>query len=210
MRLMCHASAILMTWGILIILSRRGIAEEEGNPSTSTPTTTVTACAGLLSIALYLDLFHFLYAVLPGVSVPSGPREHKIQRTPAWANTQWTIDALFPNNNTKKQGRTPQWRFATGSDAHAVSEETFAGTSAALTGEAAGRDIWTTSSSATTTKNNSSSRVEEALVQEMASGGRPPGFNPHVNPNWYAPSIHRFLLWTDCSIVASRHRLFVF
>jgi hypothetical protein len=126
---------------------------------------------GFAVVSLYLALFYVLCHVLRGVSDPGGPRQAKIQRVPAWHDKAWTtMDAIMAAQN---------WRFVTGQSGHAATEAEFAGTSGALTGEPAGRDVWMTLSTRTKPKQN----LDQKLILEMACGGRPAGFNPHVNPN---------------------------
>jgi hypothetical protein len=103
--------------------------------------------------------------VRPGVSLPEGPRPHKIQRTPAWPNQTWDLRC--------------DHRYAQSQESYDITATEY---NVLLTGEPAGRDIWTTATSATR-RSLSQQRVDDALVQELASGGRPPGFNPSVNPN---------------------------
>ena len=122
------------------------------------------------AMGLYLALWWAWMHALPGVSVPGPPRPHKMQRQPAWKNRDIAV-AL------------EQWRCVSAGPSHAVTQAVFAGTKATLTGEPAGRDLWTKNANAATTTSGS---VNEALVQEMASGGRANAvFNPSLNPNRY-------------------------
>lgn len=129
----------------------------------------MTMCGMFVSIG-YLTFFYVYMHCMPNVSHPGGPRAHKIQRKPLWSDvTTPTPNAIVSN-----------WRCAVAQDSHQVTETLFQGTAGSLTGEPAGRQIWT---------NNNDSvkkpRVDEHKVQEMASGGRAEGFNPSVNPNRY-------------------------
>jgi hypothetical protein len=126
-----------------------------------------------------------------GVSDPGGPRSHKIQRKPKWKNT--------PTMLGEEDG---SWRCAVALDSHNVTHARFSEANsrdkvaAKLTGEPFGRDVWTKDTQAnpiTSTPSfnvasllspkKKSARVDERLVEEMASGGRAPGFNPSQNPN---------------------------
>lgn len=114
------------------------------------------------STALYFGGCVLVHHCLPGVSIPEGPRAHKIQRQPSWPNKTWEIRSNH--------------RYASAQESHEITESE---NNITLTGEPTGRDIWTKSPS----RQRSKKRVNERLVQELASGGRPTGFNPSVNPN---------------------------
>lgn len=120
--------------------------------------------SGFVAIMTYLYVFYAINQ-LPGVSDPGGPRAHKIQRKPQWEDKELPLPKA-----------ADKWRFAVGAAGHEITEQRQAGTSAALTGEPAGRDIWTT------VDGGKKPRVDERLVAELASGGRS-GFNPALNPN---------------------------
>jgi hypothetical protein len=185
LRLLCHCSAILMAWGtsssIVLLLcsmvsstvSRHGGLCKGGTDIVPIHGLDLVGMCGLAVVALYLALWYVLHHVLPGVSDPGGPRPAKIQRVPAWPDKTWTT--TMDTTTTIAAAR-----FVTGLAGHEVTEAEFAGTSGALTGEPAGRDIWTTTW--TTTKPNAN-LDDNKLILEMACGGRPAGFNPHVNPN---------------------------
>ena len=189
LRVLCHISSIFILWGLSMIIqipislddvsdTRQDDGDLDG---------VVTTCSslllnlpmivwfrGILAFSVYLLSFYVFFYVMDGVSVPAGPRPHKIQRIPQWENKTWELT-----------NATDEWRCVTASEAHAVTEAEFfvAGTTsaAALTGEPSGRDVWTTVAASSSKQR----KVDEAVVQEMASGGRPAGFNPHVNPNRY-------------------------
>jgi hypothetical protein len=86
-------------------------------------------------------------------------------------------------NPKKSHSTDPSWTYLTGQRSHDWTERRFAGTSAALTGEPVGRDVW--ASATPQQPANSKVRVDERLVKELASGGRDDGsvFNPSQNPN---------------------------
>jgi len=161
LRLQIHIASCCMLWGLLATIWPTSLLTED--VCMSIKLTTSVWQAGVAALSLYLSVFFVLFYCLPGVSIPAGPRPHKIQRQPVWESKVHH----FPKND---------WRYKTGKESHEVSEARFAGTGAALTGEPSGRDIWTQE----TTKNQ---RVDENLVEEMASGGRPSGFSPSDNPN---------------------------
>jgi hypothetical protein len=132
------------------------------------------AYSGNLAAILYGLGCFYVFHVMPGVSVPGGPRPHKIQRHPQWEDKNWEV---------LEQSR--QHRYVTADESHYVSEGLFAGTCAVISGEPAGRDMWTTETkSVPFTDKKANRKVDEALVRRMASGGRSySGFNPHHNPN---------------------------
>lgn len=125
---------------------------------------------GALVFVLYLTFFYIYFHRLPNVSNPGGPRAHKIQRMPQWNNVTTPFPDIAKN-----------WRCAVAQDSHQVTTSRFEGTAGSLTGEPAGRQIWT--NVAVTGSPAKRKRVDERTVQEMASGGRPEGFNASVNPN---------------------------
>ena len=139
--------------------------------------------AGQCALLLYLGVFWVLFYVMPGVSTPGGPREFKIERQPQWDDLEHKHDLI------------DRFSFVTGSSSHEDSTKRFAGTACAITGEPAGRDIWSDSSD----NKSKYSRVDEKLVQELASGGRDrTSFNPSNNPNscdipFRAQMIRRYL-----------------
>jgi len=184
-----HLSALLVFWALLTLLilsplPKEVIENDYCDTILHMPSTVWTI--GLCSCALYCTFFRVLHHVLPGVSVPGGPRRHKIRRTPVWDDKAWERPAALD-----------QWRCVTAQEAHDVSTADFVGTHAVLTGEPAGRDLWTTTAKPLTNPNysNASSNtdvptsvvVDENLVTELAASGRPRGgggeFNPARNPN---------------------------
>jgi hypothetical protein len=161
----------------------------------------VIVTTSLFVISLYLLYFYILFHVRPGVSIPSGPRQHKIQRVPQWYNHYWnttgsrivqdTVNQHDKNmiGNSEKQVLS-QHRYVTGQESHTISEQLYSGcTSSGMTGEPAGRDMWTTTTTTVATKGmtqTTASTVNDELVISLASGGRNYiGFNPHINPNRY-------------------------
>ena len=172
-RLGFHVSCVLSLWALYIRLS-----------SGECVTMLTTAVCGVTVAQLYLVFFYIYFHLMPNVSHPGGPRAHKIQRMPHW------------DDRTTSSPRIAQSCFcAVDQDSHRATEKRFEGTAGSLSGEPAGRQIWTQGEQ--TTKN----RVDEKLVQDMASGGRPDGFNPSINPNRYYhdSSIVRTLRPTFCA-----------
>lgn len=194
LRLLCHVSAIFVLWGFMILypIPILDFSDHHNHPQfLPCPTRmlaipalnlpTIVWFRGMSALFVYMLSFYDLFYVFDGVSVPSGPRPHKIQRFPRWENKTWELTAIASKN----------WRCVTAQEAHAVTEARFAGTTnAALSGEPSGRDVWTVAAATTATAaapSNKQINVDETVVQEMASGGTgtPAGFNPHVNPNRY-------------------------
>jgi hypothetical protein len=158
--------------------------------------------SGLAAAVLYLVFHHVLHTRFRGVSHPGGPREHRIQRQPRWKDAATALPEPRNSGGSKNRGiggsnssssSSSSWTYVTGQRSHAWTERRFAGTSAALTGEPAGRDVWAPPGTATVdeggagtaTSRKKLSRVDERLVKELASGGREDGsvFNPSRNPN---------------------------
>jgi hypothetical protein len=187
LRLRVHISAIFFLWTLLLLLWSSSLLSNDSDSDTIVETMSscrywnlpdafwVTAVA---ATALYSCHFYVLFHVLQGVSLPCGPRPHKITRKPAWNDRHIPLPAV-----------ADKWRCVYAQDSHDITETVFAGTPGAkLTGEAAGRDLWTGTTKSQQqvppqTGEKQQHRVDETLVQEMASGGRDAGFNPAVNPN---------------------------
>jgi squalene/oxidosqualene cyclase-like protein len=202
LRLACHVSFCMMLWGFIswmggsfqIDLEQLPLCRPEG-----------ILPSGLLPILLYSLLMYILHHVLPAVSMPGGPRPHKIQRQPQWKQGQHhNIDPSLLKG----------WKCLVAEESHQATHTKFAAaadgndSSPKLTGEAAGRQAWfklDKPTDATETNGGgtgllktlsllaaSPSRkvvqtrpaVDEELVQTMALGGRDkPGFDPSKNPN---------------------------
>jgi hypothetical protein len=178
LRLLAHISAMFFLWAMILLVWPAFMLLG----STSTVHSTcrywnvpdvVWYTAGA-AVAVYSAYFTVLFHVVSGVSLPCGPRPHKITRQPEWNNRLIPLPALV---------QAGKYKCVYAQDSHNVTEQVFQGTGASLTGEAAGRDIWTGHSSKSS-QQGKKSKVDERLVQEMASGGRSPGgFNPALNPN---------------------------
>ena len=141
LRLQMHLSALFVFWSLLTLLilsplPKEVIENDYCDTILHMPSTVWTI--GLCSSALYWTFFRVLHHVLPGVSVPGGPRRHKIRRTPVWDDKAW-----------ERPSALEQWRCVTAQEAHDVSTADFVGTHAVLTGEPAGRDLWTTTTTTT-------------------------------------------------------------
>jgi len=157
-RVSVHFSCMFGLWAVSLLFL--------GNAEQCVSSSTITLC-GFVVFMAYLSFFYIYFHKLPNVSHPGGPRAHKIQRKPQWDNVTTHVDL------------TPEWQCVVAEDSHQVTEARFEGTAGSLTGEPAGRQIWTND----TTNIVKKKRVDEKMVQEMASGGRPEGFNASVNPN---------------------------
>jgi hypothetical protein len=174
LRIAFHGSIILMlgSIGCFVIVTTTtilGIHQEskvillEIFVTATTMTTTTTL--------VYLSACYYVHHRWPGVSVPGGPRPHKIQRQPQW-NTNDIPLLLQSSQSLMCQA--------------GINDDT-----PLCTGEAAGRDVWmcstTNSQSAASNTNKTQHRhISEAMIQEMAAGGRTYGiFNPSINPNRY-------------------------
>ena len=165
-RLLLHWSLILLLWAAVLCVI------PEGAP-TSVDRGILVSVVGTAVAVLYGLVCHFIHHILPGVSIPGGPRPHKIQRIPQWNK------GIRPTPSAK--GASLIYSQAVDSHKWTI-EERFAGTGLAFTGEATGRDVWKPTT-AGDKNNKGKSAVDEKVVQELASGGRPWGFDPSVNPN---------------------------
>lgn len=219
LRFLVHASTILIIWGSSIYIYTATLASLIKFDIKNCEYSVVI---GGIVLIVYLYCSSRCFGILPGVSVPSGPRLQKIQRTPQWRDQYWMIHSHSTNNNKangKEQTTSPQLhRYVHGQESHLISEQLYnvdyeghnsitdgnasGGSSRRfrLTGESAGRDIWTTTSIRNDTQNvkdttSNNSCVSNDLLQSFASGGRPyMGFNPNINPNRYVLPLSSFHL----------------
>jgi hypothetical protein len=186
LRFLCHCSIFLIVWGMCYRFYCSHFLYNDANGSSTMYYDDNYYIVGGIVLCLYTAIMHYIHHIVPGVSIPSGPRPHKIQRIPQWDNRNITL----PSTNTN--------RYSTAQESHLITEQLFAGTCGTMTGEPMGRDIWTTNSTTATSgvttctpgksnnKNNKqqSSTINDEMVQLLASGGRSyNGFNPHINPN---------------------------
>jgi hypothetical protein len=198
LRILIHCICLLIIWSIVLLFVITFVKPDDMTFPTScshaiihVPNTFLYV--GSVVVGCYFVWFYYLYYIANGVSIPGPPRKHKIKRQPQWKNAILPIPSYIVNN-----GNGNQYRLSYGKESHCITEQLCFGTSASITGESYGRDIWTThepissSSSSTTvnskctTKRNATKMVDDQFIQEMASGGRSyHGFNPSINPNRY-------------------------
>ena len=208
LRLLCHCSLILILWGCSIYTytnTMPSVATSDWNSDM------VHLVIGGVVLCLYLLYCWMVFYVLPGVSIPPGPRPHKIQRIPQWYDQYWNISnpTTIRNPNTTKNSKPPTssmilHRYVHGQESHIISEQihntdqetnktndSHSSPEFHLTGEPTGRDMWTTT---TVMSTKGVSDIDEDLIQALASGGRPyAGFNPSINPNRYVPQIYVYI-----------------
>ena len=168
LRLMMHLAATMILWSALIKMwPALGIGEKCDGPLQVLD----VFQPGVAALVIYLQVQFIVSYLLPGVSDPGGPRPRigKQRRTPKWNN------ATFDTPSSAKD-----WKCVVEEESFRASRAVFKGTSVTLIGDPAGRHIWTTCS---TPEDDASMQVDQELVQELASGGRSPGFNPSTNPN---------------------------
>ena len=164
---------------------------------------------GIFAAAVYFGGLFLYHMATPGVSHPGAPREHKIRRMPQWddiasnadqdvaakSGVEWRCAVADDSHNVTLE------RFGVaGSDSsHDAAGGQEDEIKLGMTGEPSGRQMWTWSSARKANaadgslrqlltptrgkKKTAAAAVDEDLVQEMACGGRSPGFNPSVNPN---------------------------
>ena len=208
LRLLAHASAMLVLWGVACLVVPTSSSSASCQFLLFWETESSVTHLGCVIVGLYILWSALFTFFLPGVSMPGGPRSHKIQRQPKWDNINSKLDPEVVS----------KWRCAVAQDSHAVTYNQFG---ADLSGEPAGRQMWTTepvtdrstpSSSdapaspgrnfiskvvgtlASPGRKHQQAQDEEALekeIRDMASGGRGGGkdakdystFNPSKNPN---------------------------
>lgn len=146
----------------------------------------ITVIIGVCTV-IYLLVFYIIHHVLDGISNPGGPRNHKIQGKPKWEDRIINPPSCLLNHNHENA----KWKCFVAVQSHKITESEFdriSGTNkngkkrkGCLIGEPCGRQIWSNAddSEEATTK----AQVDEELVQRLARGGRPEGFNPSANPN---------------------------
>jgi squalene/oxidosqualene cyclase-like protein len=200
LRLACHVSTCMMLWSVLLFVFG---AQNDGGDACK-PSTIVES--SLLPVALYSTIMFILHHVMRAVSMPSGPRPHKIQRQPQWKNGRvHTLDASLLSG----------WQCLVAQESHQATQTKFSLSKNSsdgeqvpkLTGEPAGRQTWfkiqennkeggaesnngggllsrVLGAASPSRKSTNSNGVDEDLVQTMALGGRSkPGFDPSTNPN---------------------------
>lgn len=160
LRVLLHVAFIHFLWSFLLLMN----AMEFFSAS--------VGMSGIAAIASYSISMYFIHYRLPLVSEPGGPRPHKISREPSWKPGAIALPKEALN-----------FVYQQAASSHHATARRFSGTAAYLSGEAVGRDIWTATPGAH--KPMGKSRVDEKVVQELASGGRSEfgSLDPHVNPN---------------------------
>jgi len=189
-----HLSYVLMLQGLVLFMMRWLVLPAELSASDE-------ATAHLLLIPVLLFYIVFYLTILlqrsQTVSDPGKPRKHKLQSLPNWehGNTHSWLSTTNPTTN---------WSCVVGPASHTVTQAHHPPYS--LTGESAGRQIWTThneDSKILTTPPLPAllSEEEEQWVQRVAAGGRDTFgiFCPSQNPNssdqmFRAQQIRTFLL----------------
>ncbi|KAG7348086.1 S-2,3-epoxysqualene cyclase [Nitzschia inconspicua] len=198
LRLACHVSTCMMLWGSFLC----AIGAQNSN-ACQMPTIVQSS---IFPVTLYSAIMFVIHHVMRAVSMPGGPRPHKIQRQPQWKQGQlYTLDPLILNG----------WKCLVAEESHQATESKFAQElvnsssgeqTPKLTGEPAGRQTWfhvrgnekesfadsngggllsrVLGAASPSRKSTSNNGVDEELVQTMALGGRSKlGFDPSTNPN---------------------------
>jgi Squalene-hopene cyclase N-terminal domain len=192
-RLCTHLAAICLLWAVTLWGATTTITTKlwpsttpcQTNYENDSTSVLLYATGGAVLLA-YGACLAILHHAMPGVSVPSGPRPHKIQRQPLWPSKEWShplvakfrCHASHASHAASYRQCLPPLDGGVGGD----------GKFTTLTGESAGRDVWATDADNTIIFNGAEDptiAVDEALVETMACGGRSTGtrFNPAHNPN---------------------------
>jgi hypothetical protein len=172
---LCAVAALCALAGTMILGPKAGAGEDDDGSCFLRIPYTFWGASGVTA-TIYALSIHYIHHVMLGVSHPGGPRAHKIQRQPKWDEHSTTV-------------HSGTWRCAVAKDSHEDTKKQFRGTPGKLSGEPFGRQMWTTAPGPPQPENKGGlfgigkKSVDEQLVQEMASGGRPEGFNASVNPN---------------------------
>lgn len=167
LRFRFHMAASAVSWSALLYLWPVSLIQDRCLSSLGVSLSVLQS--GAPALLAYSFLQYVIHHLLPAVSHPGGARAHKIQRIPKWDDKATTLDAF-----------AEKWRAVVADESHEVTESKFDGTSAKITGESSGRQMWTNAP-----KQSNASTVDEKIVKEMAAGGRsdPGKFNPACNPN---------------------------
>lgn len=180
-RVLIHVAFMLFTWSTVVAVASFVVPPTTNEDGADNDGVSVGTC-GMVATTFYLVLMYIVHYCMPAVSQPGGPRPHKIQRHPAWTPGP----RYLPTRATKSNDNTSStFTYQQSAASHATTEARFAGTAAFLTGEQAGRDIWTETTMTATKADNKRQRVDEKLVEELARGGREHfgALDPSVNPN---------------------------
>ena len=137
------------------------------------------------SVGVYASLMYFTHHCLRGVSDPGGPRKTLTSGMRSWRYPQWTPGIVHLLNDTFS------CQFLSTEESHQATKVAFMGTCARLFGESVGRDIW----GFPLESKKKLSKEQEEMVQNLASGGREPGFCPATNPNTYVSMTRLLFPW---------------
>lgn len=179
LRVQCHLSAVLFLWGVFSLVF--------GNLEVDDPHCALYEIpkgvwrAGAMAVGFYGIATLILHHFLDGVSMPGGPRVFRLLRRPQWKDQTTLVSAKG-------------WKCLVADESHRDTNTKFdKDGKATLTGEAAGRQIWSNTTTTPTDQNvvaklwksvTDNKKVDQGLIQTMAMGGRTEfGFNPAKNPN---------------------------
>lgn len=179
LRVQCHLAALLAVWGLLTIFCGELQGEDAECGMFQLPVGVWRL--GSIAFGIYTMANLVVHHFMDGVSMPGGPRQHRMMRTPKWEDKTTLVEA-------------PGWKFLSAQDSHDLTHRQFPGHK--LTGEPAGRQVWTQEAASNKEFNGNvvdmllglvgggGKNVDEKLVQTLAKGGRAEfGFNPSKNPN---------------------------
>jgi squalene/oxidosqualene cyclase-like protein len=218
LRMACHVSSFMMLWSVLLWVLGTSESNDDQTINAACQLSTIVR-SSILPLALFSLVIYLFNHVLPPVSMPGGPRSHRIQRQPQWKQGQ-----LHTMDSSLLKG----WKCLVAQESHRATHARFDDAisiatgekSPMLTGEAAGRQTWfklqddekeqngggtggllsRVLAASPGRKSSTKNGVDEELVQHMALGGRSkPGFDPSHNPNsndqiFRAYQIRKYLL----------------
>jgi hypothetical protein len=185
LRLSMHGCGILSVWALYLALSQPWttlwdstmvLRPDVPRPLIFTNDMDLTIWQSAIMACILYTFVCWRLSQLPGVSVPGGPRPKKIQRQPVWTNKVQKLNGTVLSPNSP-------WKCLVAEASHKDTLSKFQ--SKALTGEPAGRQLWTTAAQMEPTTVSASATDAEEWIQTMAQGGRPSfgHFNPSENPN---------------------------
>lgn len=206
LRLACHLSAVLALWSVVLLLMPPEVMDDATDMLTLPTITSL-----LLSTVLYTTAMYIVHHVMPAVSMPGGPRPHKIQRQPEWPTNKVVLDPSLVRGYTCLVAQ----------DSHQATARKFMDDGTKMTGEPAGRQAWFKLSgnagdgsggvsdnisqpqqddnssstgggggpvaflSSLLSPRNNNNGVDEALVQRLARGGRDEDYLDSSQENGY-------------------------
>eukprot|EP00538_Stauroneis_constricta_P000240 CAMPEP_0119550102 /NCGR_PEP_ID=MMETSP1352-20130426/3698_1 /TAXON_ID=265584 /ORGANISM="Stauroneis constricta, Strain CCMP1120" /LENGTH=1022 /DNA_ID=CAMNT_0007595859 /DNA_START=59 /DNA_END=3127 /DNA_ORIENTATION=+ len=158
LRVLAHLGCISTMWAV-VALFMPVFGGDGSQGFIGAAFSTSSGIAFCLASTVYGGMMIYFHHILPGVSMPSGPRPHKIQRQPEWKDSVSTVNPTL----------LAKWRCAVAQDSHDATHSKFgfASALAGLTGEPSGRQIWTTEARSATSAVDASDDIVEVQKKDI-------------------------------------------